>query len=91
MKLWVRLAALLGQDPQDTNGSDTRAELKRLSWANRSPGLHDDTHIHQNHMFRAEIHYSINTSSRDTGGFFLPVTQSWLDQEIFCLAYPHTD
>lgn len=23
--------------------------------------------------------------------FFLPATQSWLDQEIFCLAYLHTD
>lgn len=47
MKLWVRLAALLGQDPQDTNGLDIPAELQRLSWANRSPGLHHDTHIHK--------------------------------------------
>jgi len=89
--LWVRRGALGGQDPPDMNGSYLPAESERLHWANCSPWLHDDTHTHQNYSFRAEIYYNININPRDTGVFFLPVTQSWLDQEIFCLAYLHTD
>lgn len=65
--------------------------LKRLNWANWSPGVHDNTYVHQNYAFRAEIYYNVNISPQDTGVFFLPVTQSWLDREIFCLAYLHTD
>lgn len=54
-------------------------------------GIHNDEQTHQNHKFRAET-YSINIIySIKAGSFFLPVTQSWFDPGIFCLAYLHTD
>lgn len=62
--------------------------MERLIWA---PGVRDDIYTPQNYVFRAYNSYNINISPQDIGGIFLPATQSWLDQEIFCLAYLHTD